>query len=72
MASKYLKIILLEDRDDELCLPFPPEMCEAVRTERKARKQFREELNKEKMGVVNNDRDEEDLGGQRGITFILY
>ncbi len=52
MATKYRKIIPLEDRDDELYRPPPPEVYEAVKKERKARKQFWEELNKEKKGVV--------------------
>ena len=52
MATKCRKIIPLEDRDDELYRPPPPEAYESVKKERKARKQFREELNKEKKGVV--------------------
>lgn len=52
MASKYRKILPLEDRHDELYGPPTPEVYEAGRKERNTRTQLGEDLSGKKKGVV--------------------
>jgi len=53
MATKYKKIIPLEDQDDILYELPPPEVIAAVKLEKSKRKAFRERINADKKNVIN-------------------
>ena len=53
MATKYKKIIPLEDQDDILYELPPPEVIAAVKLEKSNRKVFREGITADKKNVIN-------------------